>query len=133
MFDPAYNIYMFGIDYSPTLAEQINTPGYEGASIATFYGGFVNGIQVELNGPYTSKVDITYGTIGQFTSVYQLFDPPTWPRTALYTNEPSNIWADVGGIQYGTSSPVPIPSAVWLFGSGLGLLALKTRSRKIPT
>jgi len=38
-----------------------------------------------------------------------------------------NVWAVSPG---NVGAPVPIPGAVWLFGSGLGFLALKTR-RKI--
>lgn len=102
-------------------------------------------------------IDVSGGTNTAFISVLELFDPPgnligfdegDIPLYEAFISQTLSITGQYAALVYGftdsvefdyrleirgltpTASPVPVPGAVWLFGSGLlGLVGLAKRKR----
>ena len=102
------------------------------------YGGFRAAINFSPNGGGLSAEDYS-GTVG----TYQLVDPynggtsPMWSggsingfvATPIFATNPISAGQDAFTYELTiTTAPVPIPAAVWLFGSGLlGLIGIARR------
>ena len=140
IYDLQENTYSLGLidvkfDYVPgtqNIYVLSGSPGKQEGPIVQGYSLTEAQLYFQAEGPVwntTVTIDFTNPSSPIFLAVNQL--------SILYYD---NI-CDVGCLEGITpssysitdlSAPVPLPNAVWLFGSGLGLLALKTRSRKIP-
>ena len=79
------------------------------------------------NGDTINWTTTTDTTVGSSLALYRYFyDTSLNPVTQLYGN--INIDATTGVVSYNSVSAVPVPAAVWLFGSGLmGLVGVARR------
>ncbi len=121
-------------NYYYVAAQPANNPGWQNTGVTRTLGWhelmirlssidgllrfYIDGTQVGVSGrnDYTNLGTVMLGTM--FTS----------PLSDWGANKPYAIF---GSVEAGSSSPVPIPAAIWLLGAGLlGLLGVKRKIRK---
>jgi hypothetical protein len=99
----------------------------------------LSNLHMTVSGLYISDTDFDIWNISTSTIFVNSYDPLTgafvygWRDSAsiLSLNGNFSFPVDYSIEISGTASPVPLPAAVWLFGSGLaGLISLRKKFRK---
>ena len=122
-FGDKMGFWLFSVNQVPTLTEDGSlTP------VASGVGDWTDGFQNwNGNGNTINWNTTTDTTVDNSLALYRYFyDSSLNPVTQLYGN--IDIDATTGVVSYSAVSAVPVPAAVWLFGSGLmGLVGVARR------